>query len=762
MIGLLSAGVLAQQEAPPTVNVPYEHDSGWFENTSLDADVVLSFPVHLEGASWMRLYFEEISLSGELSAGTGAILRMTALEDGGIQEMNAAHVGQWQNSSAYFNGDTVLVEVLAFPGSGWNRVAMRSIDMGVMPASEPSICGPSDDRVLSSDARVARILPVGCTGWMIDDCGRCFLTAGHCAGSTGVAQFNVPLSSSGGGLNHPPPSDQYSVDGSSMQTNGGQGVGNDWAHFGCFPNSNTGMTPAQAQGSVFTLVSPPGASGTNIRITGHGVDNGNRNQVQQTHVGPASNLSGNSVSYVTDTQGGNSGSPVIWDQTDQAVGIHTHGGCGSSGGSNNGTSSVRAELQDAINNPMGVCTAGWSFPTAFPELVPPGVPVPLQVQLLGSGSSVTLHYRINGGAFQPQAMVPLGGGIYEGTLPMLSCGDSPEYYFSYVDASCGLANYPDDAPASSLSMEVGSPEPVLSDNFESDQGWTTTINGATSGAWERGVPVNDPNYPYDPPSDSDGSGSCYLTGNSLGESDVDNGSVSLISPVLDFSLSGSFVSYDYYLRMTTGIGNDNLKVEARNGSGPWLSVATHAFGSSNNWRSNSISALEFASAGVIATSNVQLRFTVSDLGTITINEAGLDNFFVGRIGCGADLGTNYCSSTGAVISASGSDSVADNNLTLRADNLPAMVNGIFFYGDLQNSVPLGNGTLCVSGTNGIFRFSPVQNSGLAGQAVRAVDLNNPPLPAGQVTAGSTWNYQFWFRENGSSNLTDAVSIIFTP
>ena len=139
MIGLLSAGVLAQQEAPPTVNVPYEHDSGWFENTSLDADVVLSFPVHLEGASWMRLYFEEISLSGELSAGTGAILRMTALEDGGIQEMNAAHVGQWQNSSAYFNGDTVLVEVLAFPGSGWNRVAMRSIDMGVMPASEPSI-----------------------------------------------------------------------------------------------------------------------------------------------------------------------------------------------------------------------------------------------------------------------------------------------------------------------------------------------------------------------------------------------------------------------------------------------------------------------------------------------------------------------------------------------------------------------------------------------------------------------------------------------
>ena len=54
--------------------------------------------------------------------------------------------------------------------------------------------------------------------------------------------------------------------------------------------------------------------------------------------------------------------------------------------------------------------------------------------------------------------------------------------------------------------------------------------GATAGFWERAVPVNDKHYDYDPESDSDGSGKCYVTGNGSGESDVDKGSVTLMSP----------------------------------------------------------------------------------------------------------------------------------------------------------------------------------------------------------------------------------------
>ena len=78
-------------------------------------------------------------------------------------------------------------------------------------------------------------------------------------------------------------------------------------------------------------------------------------------MGPFVNSSGTTVGYVTDTQGGNSGSPVIWEQTGDAVGIHTHGGCSSTGGNNWGTGANHSALQNAISSPKGVCASGNSI-----------------------------------------------------------------------------------------------------------------------------------------------------------------------------------------------------------------------------------------------------------------------------------------------------------------------------------------------------------------------------------------------------------------
>lgn len=350
----LQAAATAQIGTPPTITVDYPVDTGWVPNRGAARDVILSFDVYQPQAEWLRLYFSEIYLGGDLPAGNQAILRVTSLEDGAVQEMNATHVRQWGNSTAYFNGDAVQVEVVAHPGTG-ARLVLRAVDAGLAPV-DPSICGSADNRDLSSDPRSARLLPVGCTGWLIDDCAHCFLTAGHCQGSISVVQFNVPLSDANGSLNHPGPEDQYTKDNSSLQGNGGLGVGDDWAYFGTFPNANTGLTAFEAQGQSFVLASPPSNNGNRkIRITGYGVDDGVRNQVQQTEFGPLVTASGTTVGYSTDTTGGNSGSPVIWKQTDLAVGIHTHGGCSSSGGNNWGTSTNHAGLQNALANPQGIC-----------------------------------------------------------------------------------------------------------------------------------------------------------------------------------------------------------------------------------------------------------------------------------------------------------------------------------------------------------------------------------------------------------------------
>jgi hypothetical protein len=59
--------------------------------------------------------------------------------------------------------------------------------------------------------------------------------------------------------------------------------------------------------------------------------------------------------YVTDTEGGNSGSPVIDGLTNNAVGVHTHGGCSSSGGNNNGTSLFHTAFWNAVEQGAGGC-----------------------------------------------------------------------------------------------------------------------------------------------------------------------------------------------------------------------------------------------------------------------------------------------------------------------------------------------------------------------------------------------------------------------
>ena len=169
----------------------------------------------------------------------------------------------------------------------------------------------------------------------------------------GVVEFNYPLSDSNGCPGHPGPEDQYAVDLDFLQSSGSAGSGDDWAYFGCFPNTETGLTPYEAQGQYFVLADvPPPVDGQMIRITGNGTTQSpipnEWNRAQKTHVGPYTSFSGTTVQYQVDTTAGNSGSPVINEETGEAIGIHTHAGCMIDGGENSGTAINHPGLQDAL------------------------------------------------------------------------------------------------------------------------------------------------------------------------------------------------------------------------------------------------------------------------------------------------------------------------------------------------------------------------------------------------------------------------------
>ena len=144
------------------------------------------------------------------------------------------------------------------------------------------------------------------------------------------------------------------------------------------------------------------------------------------------------------------------------------------------------------------------------------------------------------------------------------------------------------------------------------------------------------------------------------------------------------------------------------------------------------------------------------------------------LGAGS-LGNNFCTavanSTGsaATMSAGGSATAADNNVTLTASDLPLNQFGIFVTSMSQGFIPgaggTSNGNLCLSGSLGRFtQPSQIVNSGSSGQFSLSIDTTAVPQGAGfvAVLAGETWNFQAWYRDpvGVGSNFTDGLQIDF--
>ena len=310
------------------------------ESVAREPGVVASHDVQIDGAQWLRLQFEGVRLPN------GAKLRITGLQDGAQQHLSAKTLAQWQNTSAYFNGSAVRVELLAARAGRAGEFGIAKVLAG-QPQEEPeSQCGPTDDRVSSSVTDRARLLNIGCTANLMAGSG-CFITAGHCLDSqtqVNVVEFNVPKSNANGSLNHPAPKDQYVPTSTRQFVNGG--IGNDFGVFTVFANSETGLTPLQAQGSKLKLADIVPAVGDKAKVYGYGVDSGVDNQTQQLSKGPITSVSGTTLRYAADTEGGNSGSAVISGR--RVVAIHTHAGCTANGGANQGTLFTHAGFQAAF------------------------------------------------------------------------------------------------------------------------------------------------------------------------------------------------------------------------------------------------------------------------------------------------------------------------------------------------------------------------------------------------------------------------------
>lgn len=370
----LLGAALSAQEAPPPQFAPQTLDSGQVDQTAT-VPMVHVGDIAVAGSAAVQLWFGIRQLQGDTQ------LKLTSLHDGAVQWFDRHSLADYGGVSAWFNGDRVRVELLPGAGTIGNRISVvkARFDAGA-PAPE-LICGPTDTRVLSSDPRVGR-LDGCCTTFLVDE--RNLVTAGHCIGGIGgqLVNFNVPLSTTAGVAQYPPPNDQYALRAGSLTSVSG-GLGNDYAVMATVRNSNTGLYPGEAQGSWLPAVpGPTGGQPVTWTVTGYGTSSVNAtwSLAQKSASGPRAAADALLLQFLISVTGCNSGSPVI-GPAGVAHGVVTHAGC-SGGGFNYGTGFAYLPLQQALANlqansiagTFAVFGQGCAGPSGTPALALSGTP----------------------------------------------------------------------------------------------------------------------------------------------------------------------------------------------------------------------------------------------------------------------------------------------------------------------------------------------------------------------------------------------------
>jgi len=316
VLGLPMAAAQSTLDHPVGEYVEYWVDTLALDNHTTVPAVVASQVISVEDAAWMRLFFEEVNLEG------GSFVRVTSLEDGEFEELNSRRMAECGNSTVYFNGSQVLLEVIADAGTSGNRVVLGRVQVEFPTVSETGwSCGicQNDDRELSNEDFACRIMNVGCSGTVFTTKG-CIVSAGHCDGTGLIAQFRVPPSNANCTLRNPPADDQFRI--SQRRARNG-GVGADWAVWTTLTNGR-GETCFQRYGALRRIADVPANVGDADRVNGYGVDQRcERTQVQQLSVGTISRRTSTWYeSLNTDITYGNSGSSLR--VRERIVGIVTH------------------------------------------------------------------------------------------------------------------------------------------------------------------------------------------------------------------------------------------------------------------------------------------------------------------------------------------------------------------------------------------------------------------------------------------------------
>jgi hypothetical protein len=302
---------------PREVAIAHPLDSGMLSNPTGSPAVVFDQVVHTPDAAWCRAYFSTVQLA------PGSLLRVSSLKDGQTHDLDRFTAPMWGLGSAYLNGDSVRVQVVAAPNSTGYRVVLDhvGVELKTEAACTNGPCGACmpDGRFPSNEDWSARWVQGGCSASIYNANG-CFVSAGHCWTPIGtIFSFRNPLSLNDCTVQQPPVVEQFPV---TMTVGSNTGCTTDW-RTGKIGVNSQGETHFQRYGvfKPIATVAPVVNATADIFAFGSSsvpVVNG----VQQHTVETVNSVTATGVTYSGGTTtGGTSGGGII--QNDAIIGINT-------------------------------------------------------------------------------------------------------------------------------------------------------------------------------------------------------------------------------------------------------------------------------------------------------------------------------------------------------------------------------------------------------------------------------------------------------
>ena len=271
------------------------------------------------------------------------------------------------------------------------------------------------------------------------------------------------------------------------------------------------------------------------------------------------------------------------------------------------------------------------FAAGAPTSVQYDAPAPIVAEVRAirgtlATNGVQLNWRVGAsGSFTQTTMAAGANGAFSAAFGAVPCGATVQWFVT-AQTSVGTGRWPH-TPGSVASTVATSTSVTFEDTFETNTGWTVGATGdnATSGQWVRVDPVGTAAQPEN--DSADAGAICWVTGQgvvggAVGAADIDGGTTTLVSPVLNASDPNSIVSYRRWYSNNTGSAPnaDSMPVQISSDGGTTWVLLEDVTENANAWVEKSFRVADF----VTPSANVRVRFQARDLGTGSVVESGVD------------------------------------------------------------------------------------------------------------------------------------------